>query len=114
MTHKTKRIALQWNKIDIKMIPLIKAMNADPEIHTTHCCQGDPTAKMPEEEGRAYIQFYIFSSAALNRLIEVFASWTDFRIQNYGSIPRYTVRFPPSEIEYLTNRAKTYLLKDPY
>lgn len=40
--HKTKEVAIKKELVDIKMIPIIKAMNAFYGITTLFSCEGDP------------------------------------------------------------------------
>jgi hypothetical protein len=111
MTHKTKKITLQWAKVDTKMIPLIRIMNADPEIHTTHCCEGNPKANASEGD-TAYVRFIILSSEALHRVLTAFCPGAEIKISRYEGIPIYTMRFPPTEIKYLIESAERYLLSE--
>ncbi len=105
--HKTKKIALQWAKVDVKIIPLIKLMNADPEVHTTYSCQSDP-----DGTDRGYVTFYVFTASALSRIMEAFSSRAKISVEKYEGLVRHTMRFSILEVPTMCFFGKKHLLKE--
>ncbi len=92
--HITKRIAVKFADIDIKMIPLIQWMNSFDGICTIGCCEGViPTQQRPEgcKPSATFRCWDMVSLASIIGTVNGFAQTVIYYQNDHGLI--YTTTF---------------------